>query len=107
LAFSVAPGVRLPPSLQNIFRKSARPGHAISPFRNRRQPGEWAQNGVLLLSTCLTVEGQAASHSKRLELLTDAIIRQVAEQEPTVFMLWGSHAQSSTSSSRRTAVTWC
>nr|MBP7645230.1 uracil-DNA glycosylase [Comamonas sp.] len=58
---------------------------------------KWAQNGVLLLNTCLTVEeGQAASHSKRgWEELTDAVIRQVAEQgRPTVFMLWGAHAQS-------------
>ncbi len=56
----------------------------------------WAQNGVLLLNTCLTVEeGQPASHAgKGWEVLTDAIIRQVAEQgQPTVFMLWGSHAQ--------------
>lgn len=99
LAFSVASGVRLPPSLQNIFKEIQRDLGA--PFPPFPQPGgslvKWAQNGVLLLNTCLTVEeGQAASHSKRgWELLTDAIIRQVAEQgRPTVFMLWGSHAQS-------------
>ncbi|WP_370680092.1 uracil-DNA glycosylase [Comamonas sp. GB3 AK4-5] len=99
LAFSVASGVRLPPSLQNIFKEIQRDlGQPFPPFP---QPGgslvKWAQNGVLLLNTCLTVEeGQAASHSKRgWELLTDAIIRQVAEQgRPTVFMLWGNHAQS-------------
>lgn len=99
LAFSVAPGVRLPPSLQNIFKEIQRDlGVPFPPFP---QPGgslvKWAQNGVLLLNTCLTVEeGQAASHSKRgWEVLTDAIICQVAEQgRPTVFMLWGSHAQS-------------
>lgn len=99
LAFSVAPGVRLPPSLQNIFKEMQRDLGA--PFPPFPQPGgslvKWAQNGVLLLNTCLTVEeGQAASHSKQgWEVLTDAIIRQVAEQgRPTVFMLWGSHAQS-------------
>lgn len=99
LAFSVAPGVRLPPSLQNIFKEMQRDlGVPFPPFP---QPGgslvKWAQNGVLLLNTCLTVEeGQAASHSKRgWEVLTDAIIRQVAEQgRPTVFLLWGNHAQS-------------
>ena len=99
LAFSVAPGVRLPPSLQNIFKEMQRDlGVPFPPFP---QPGgslvKWAHNGVLLLNTCLTVEeGQAASHSKRgWEVLTDAVIRQVAEQgKPTVFMLWGSHAQS-------------
>lgn len=99
LAFSVASGVRLPPSLQNIFKEIQRDlGVPFPPFP---QPGgslvKWAQNGVLLLNTCLTVEeGQAASHSKRgWEVLTDALIRQVAEQgRPTVFMLWGNHAQS-------------
>ena len=52
---------------------------------------------MLLLNTCLTVEeGQAASHSKKgWEVLTDSIIQHVAQQgRPTVFMLWGSHAQS-------------
>ena len=99
LAFSVASGVRLPPSLQNIFKEIQRDLGA--PFPPFPQPGgslvKWAQNGVLLLNTCLTVEeGQAASHSKKgWEALTDAIIRQVAEQgRPTVFMLWGNHAQS-------------
>ncbi len=99
LAFSVAPGVRLPPSLQNIFKEMQRYlGVPFPPFPN---PGgslvKWAQNGVLLLNTCLTVEeGQAASHAgKGWELLTDAVIRHVAEGDrPVVFMLWGSHAQS-------------
>ena len=99
LAFSVAPGVRLPPSLQNIFKEMQRDlGVPFPPFP---EPGgslvKWAKNGVLLLNTCLTVEeGQAASHSGRgWELLTDAVIRHVAEGErPVVFMLWGSHAQS-------------
>ena len=99
LAFSVAPGVRLPPSLQNIFKEMQRDlGVPFPPFP---QPGgslvQWARNGVLLLNTCLTVEeGQAASHAgKGWELLTDAVIRQVAEgPRPVVFMLWGSHAQS-------------
>lgn len=99
LAFSVAPGVRLPPSLLNIFKEMQR--DLGTPFPPMPQPGgslvKWAENGVLLLNTCLTVEeGQAASHSKKgWEVLTDAIIRHVAEQgRPTVFMLWGAHAQS-------------
>lgn len=99
LAFSVAPGVRLPPSLRNIFKEMQRDlGVPFPPFPN---PGgslvQWARGGVLLLNTCLTVEeGQPASHAGRgWELLTDAVIRHVAEQgRPTVFMLWGSHAQS-------------
>ncbi len=98
LAFSVAPGVRLPPSLQNIFKDMRRDlGTPFPPFPD---PGgslvQWATNGVLLLNTCLTVEeGQAASHSGRgWERLTDAVIRHVAEgARPVVFMLWGGHAQ--------------
>ncbi len=98
LAFSVAPGVRLPPSLRNIFKELQRDvGTPLPPFP---QPGgslvSWAQNGVLLLNTCLTVEeGQPASHAgKGWEVLTDAIITHVAQQgRPAVFMLWGSHAQ--------------
>jgi len=99
LAFSVAPGVALPPSLRNIFKELQRDlGTPPPPFPD---PGgslvKWATHGVLLLNTCLTVEeGQPASHSGRgWELLTDAVIRHVAGLErPVVFMLWGSHAQS-------------
>ncbi len=99
LAFSVAPGVALPPSLRNIFKELVRDlGTPFPPFPH---PGgslvKWAQKGVLLLNTCLTVEeGQPASHSgKGWELLTDAIIRQVSQEaQPSVFMLWGAHAQS-------------
>lgn len=99
LAFSVRPGVQLPPSLRNIFKELERDlGTPPPPFP---KPGgslrKWAQNGVLLLNTCLTVEeGQPASHcGKGWELLTDAVIRHVSSHgQPCVFMLWGSHAQS-------------
>jgi uracil-DNA glycosylase len=99
LAFSVAPGVALPPSLRNIFKELER--DLGTPPPRFPEPGgslvKWAANGVLLLNTCLTVEeGQPASHSGRgWEVLTDAVIRHVALGErPVVFMLWGSHAQS-------------
>ena len=99
LAFSVAPGVALPPSLRNIFKELQRDlGTPPPPFPN---PGgslvKWATHGVLLLNTCLTVEeGQPASHSGRgWEVLTDTVIRYVSDgAKPVVFMLWGSHAQS-------------
>ena len=99
LAFSVAPGVPLPPSLRNIFKELQR--DLGTPPPAFPQPGgslvKWARSGVLLLNTTLTVEeGQPASHAGQgWELLTDAVIRHVAEGDrPVVFMLWGSHAQS-------------
>ena len=99
LAFSVAPGVALPPSLRNIFKELQR--DLGTPFPNFPEPGgslvRWACHGVLLLNTCLTVEeGQPASHSGRgWEVLTDAVIRKVSQEAaPAVFMLWGAHAQS-------------
>jgi uracil-DNA glycosylase len=98
LAFSVAPGVQVPPSLRNIFKELQR--DLGTPFPSFPQPGGslvgWAQKGVLLLNTCLTVEeAQPASHSgKGWEALTDAVIRQVSlGAQPAVFMLWGAHAQ--------------
>jgi uracil-DNA glycosylase len=99
LAFSVAPGVALPPSLRNIFKEMQR--DLGTPWPAFPNPGgslvRWATHGVLLLNTGLTVEeGQAASHSgKGWETLTDAVIRHVSHSErPVVFMLWGAHAQS-------------
>ena len=99
LAFSVAPGVPLPPSLRNIFKELQR--DLGTPPPSFPEPGgslaRWATHGVLLLNTCLTVEeGQAASHSGRgWEVLTDAVIRKVGcGDRPIVFMLWGAHAQS-------------
>ena len=99
LAFSVAPGVRLPPSLRNIFKELQR--DLGTPPPAFPVPGgslvKWATHGVLLLNTCLTVEeAQPASHAGRgWEVMTDAVIRHVAAGErPVVFMLWGAHAQS-------------
>lgn len=99
LAFSVAPGVGLPPSLRNIFKELQRDLDVLPP--PFPVPGgslvNWARHGVLLLNTCLTVEeGQPASHAGQgWEQLTDAIIREVSQDRANVvFMLWGSHAQS-------------
>ena len=99
LAFSVTPGTPLPPSLRNIFKEIQR--DLGTPPPAFPVPGgslvKWAENGVLLLNTCLTVEeGLPASHAKRgWEQLTDAVIKHVSErQQNVVFMLWGAHAQS-------------
>jgi uracil-DNA glycosylase len=94
LAFSVRPGVRIPPSLVNIY-KELEADLGIEPARHGFLE-HWARQGVLLLNSVLTVRlAQAASHQGRgWERFTDAVIRLVnAKPEPVVFMLWGSHAQ--------------
>ena len=103
LAFSVAPGVRLPPSLRNIFKELQRdlglPLPAGGSARAAPVNGSlarWARQGVLLLNTSLTVElGQPASHAKQgWETLTDALLAQVAASAPAcAYLLWGGHAQ--------------
>ena len=94
LAFSVPAGQRPPPSLRNIFRELAR--DLTPPVPVNGSLVRWAEQGVLLLNTCLTVEdGQPASHAKQgWEALTDGLIAQVSATAPyAVFMLWGAHAQ--------------
>lgn len=94
LCFSVQPGVRIPPSLVNIY-KEMESDLGIPPARHGYLES-WAKQGVLLLNSVLTVEaGRAASHQGRgWERFTDAVIRIVNERcEHVVFMLWGSYAQ--------------
>lgn len=94
LAFSVRPGIAIPPSLRNIRKELQRDLGLALPDHGCLQ--SWADSGVLLLNTVLTVEpGQAASHAGwGWEILTDELIRAVAAQaRPVVFMLWGAHAQ--------------
>jgi uracil-DNA glycosylase len=94
LCFSVQPGVRPPPSLVNIY-KELETDLGIEPCRHGFLE-HWADQGVLLLNSVLTVEmGHAASHRERgWERFTDRIIREVnAKTDPVVFMLWGSYAQ--------------
>ena len=94
LSFSVMPGVQIPPSLANIYREL----HSDLGCRipNNGYLKKWADQGVLLLNTLLTVRAHAAfSHQgKGWEQFTDAIIRAVdAEDRPLVFLLWGRPAQ--------------
>lgn len=94
LSFSVAPGVKIPPSLRNIFKELQRDLNQSAPQSGSLEA--WAKRGVLLLNTCLTVEdNQPASHVKRgWEQLTDALLAEVARTAPScVYMLWGGHAQ--------------
>jgi uracil-DNA glycosylase len=94
LCFSVRPGVRIPPSLVNIY-KELQSDLGIVPARHGFLE-HWARQGVLLLNSVLTVEeARAASHQGQgWERFTDAVIRAVNEEcEHVVFMLWGSYAQ--------------
>ncbi len=95
LCFSVLEGVRTPPSLVNIYKELAAdiPGFQIPAHGYLHK---WAEQGVLLLNTVLTVEaGRAHSHAKLgWEQFTDRVIEQLNQlRSGVVFMLWGSHAQ--------------
>ncbi|QJX45707.1 uracil-DNA glycosylase [Hymenobacter taeanensis] len=95
LSFSVAEGVRTPPSLQNIFKElqSDLPDTPPAPNGNLDR---WAEQGVLLLNATLTVRGaEPGSHQKKgWEQFTDAVIQKISEEkEHVVFILWGAYAQ--------------
>jgi len=94
LAFSVAEGVKLPPSLRNIYKEL----HCDSgmPLPTSGSLVRWASHGVLMLNAILTVEeGEPGSHARRgWEVLTDAVLAEVAARaSPCVYLLWGAHAQ--------------
>ena len=94
LSFSVRPGTRIPPSLVNIYKELAT-DLGIPPAPHGLLD-HWAKQGVLLLNAVLSVrEGAAASHQRRgWEHFTDAVVHVVAASSaPTVFVLWGAHAQ--------------
>ena len=94
LCFSVNDGVAFPPSLQNIFKEVCDDTGAAMPFSGNLD--RWAEQGVLLLNSVLTVrEHEAASHANRgWETFTDAVVRAIAgRRQGIVYMLWGSYAQ--------------
>jgi uracil-DNA glycosylase len=96
LCFSVQQGIRPPPSLLNIFTELERDPRIPFTRPNHGNLTNWADQGVLLLNSVLTVRAhQAASHQgKGWEIFTDAAIRTLAEKrEHLVFLLWGSYAQ--------------
>ncbi|NVE95234.1 uracil-DNA glycosylase [Altererythrobacter lutimaris] len=94
LCFSVAHGVKTPPSLVNIYKELE--SDCGIPRRDHGDLSGWAEQGVLLLNNTLTVEaGQAGSHAGRgWDAITDAVVQAVVDRgDPTVFILWGSHAR--------------
>ncbi len=94
LCFSVQPGVRIPPSLVNIYKELQSDLGIVPPRHGFLE--HWARQGVLLLNSVLTVEeAQAASHQgKGWETFTDAVIRKVNDEcDAVVFILWGAYAQ--------------
>lgn len=94
LCFSVKPKMKTPPSLKNIYKELM--SDLGVPLGNHGYLKSWAEQGVLLLNSVLTVEnGQAASHRKKgWETFTDSVISVLNQrEEPMVFMLWGSYAQ--------------
>lgn len=94
LSFSVPVGERTPPSLVNIYKELASDISMPTPSHGNLE--SWAEQGVFLLNSVLTVSaGQAASHQKQgWEQFTDQVIHKInTEAEHVVFMLWGSYAQ--------------
>lgn len=94
LCFSVADGIKKPPSLVNIFKEINQDLGLKSPESGNLE--HWAQQGVLLLNATLTVRARTAgSHQKQgWEQFTDACIRKLsAERENLIFLLWGRFAQ--------------
>ena len=95
MSFSVKPGVKIPPSLRNMFKELANDLGCPVPTTGYLE--SWAKQGVLLLNTVLTVRaGEANSHKgKGWEIFTDTVIQKLSEREkPIIFVLWGRPAQS-------------
>lgn len=94
LSFSVPHGVKIPPSLANIYKEIE--ADLALPRGAHGNLESWTRQGVLLLNTSLTVEeGRAGSHAGLgWEAITDAVVAAVAaKEEPCVFLLWGNHAR--------------
>lgn len=93
LAFSVKPGVRIPPSLLNMYKELRTDLGCYIP--NNGYLEKWAKQGVLLLNTALTVRQAEANSHKKIgwEIFTDHIIKLLNDRDdPIVFILWGNNA---------------
>ena len=95
LAFSVKPGVKIPPSLRNIYKELSDTMGCYIP--NNGYLEKWARQGVLLLNTSLTVVKDTPNSHKNIgwEIFTDKVIKLISKREkPVIFILWGSNAKS-------------
>lgn len=99
IAFSVNPGVKIPPSLQNMYKELSLEYKNSDKEFSIPKSGDltcWVEQGVFMLNTALTVrESEANSHSKKgWEIFTDAVLKKINEKnEPVVFILWGNNAK--------------
>lgn len=103
LSFSVPEGQKLPPSLRNIYKEMAADLECTAPTSGDLT--SWAQQGVLLLNTTLTVREHAANSHAKLgwKILTDAIVRCCLQlEQPVVFLTWGRHAIDMVEAARKT-----
>lgn len=94
LSFSVKPGVKIPPSLRNMFKEMQEDIGCEKPENGTLT--KWADQGVMMLNTVLTVrQGEANSHrGQGWETFTDRVIQKLSErEEPVIFVLWGKPAQ--------------
>lgn len=104
LAFSVRAGVKLPPSLRNIFQELQADCACPVPASGDLSP--WAKQGVLLLNTCLSVaQSRPGSHSAfGWQRFTDAVVARLSLlPQPVAFVLWGAHAQKKAALAARSA----
>ena len=94
LAFSVKPGVKTPPSLLNMYKELHEEMGLFIP--NNGYLKSWAEQGVLLLNTALTVRAHQANSHRNMgwEIFTDNVIRYLNDrQDPVIFVLWGANAR--------------
>ncbi|TCG10895.1 uracil-DNA glycosylase [Mycoplasma todarodis] len=92
LAFSVNPGVKLPPSLKNIFKELK---SDLGIERTCGDLSDWKDQGIMLLNTSLTVEeGKPGSHILKWKKFTTNLISELGKEKDIVWILWGNHAKS-------------
>jgi len=95
LSFSVPKGVKIPPSLRNIYKELAEDQDVDFDIPDHGDLTKWAEQGVLLLNSALTVrEGKSNSHAEYWKYMTDNIIKDISKRmNGVIFLLWGNYAR--------------